>query len=131
MIVVPDTNILVSAIFWNGPSARLVAELIRKKHTICSSPELLGELRRVLKRDFDLTESQVEEKIAKIRAFVGLVAPQNRVKIVIQDPDDDKVLECALECGAAFVVSKDKHLLMLKSVRGIGILSPEELLEKL
>jgi predicted nucleic acid-binding protein len=45
------------------------------------------------------------------------------------DPKDDMVLECALVARATQVVSSDKkHLLSLKQFRGIGMVSPAELI---
>jgi uncharacterized protein len=37
-------------------------------------------------------------------------APLNVVK---EDPDDDRILECAAEAKSDFIVSEDKHLLRL------------------
>jgi predicted nucleic acid-binding protein len=49
--------------------------------------------------------------------------------VVIEDPDDDEILACALAARADAMTSGDRHLLALKSFRGIPILSPSELLE--
>ena len=41
---------------------------------------------------------------------------------------DNKVIECAVEAKASFVVSGDKHLLEIKKYKGIKIVSPKEFL---
>ncbi len=46
------------------------------------------------------------------------------------DPTDNRVIECALECQADFIVSGDKHLLQLKRYAGIPIMSVREFLER-
>lgn len=130
MNVVLDTNVLVSAIFWNGSSFRLVERLLAFGHRIYSSEALLDELRHVLQRDFALSSDHAQEKIESIRRFVHVVEPRETLHVVLLDPNDDKVLECAVECGAEFVVSKDeRHLLALKKFRDTRIVSPNQLLE--
>ena len=51
------------------------------------------------------------------------------LKEIVADPDDDKVLECAVVANATHIVSGDrKHLLPLGSYRGIRVVSPAEFL---
>ena len=55
-----------------------------------------------------------------------LVVPQITVHAVRDDPDDDRILECALASDADFVVSGDRHLLALRRYKSISIVSPRE-----
>jgi predicted nucleic acid-binding protein len=48
---------------------------------------------------------------------------------VQDDPDDNKFIECALECRADYIVSGDTHLLNLKEYEGIKIINAGEFLE--
>lgn len=45
------------------------------------------------------------------------------------DPFDNRVLECALEVDAGFIVSGDSDLLNLESFKNIKIVSPAEFLK--
>jgi len=45
---------------------------------------------------------------------------------VCRDPEDNMVLECALEGHAQYIVSGDKDLLELKEFRGIRIVRAAE-----
>jgi predicted nucleic acid-binding protein len=45
------------------------------------------------------------------------------------DPDDNRVLECALAGAADFIVSGDKHLLRLGSHAGIAIITVRQFLQ--
>jgi predicted nucleic acid-binding protein len=58
------------------------------------------------------------------------VRPSRRVKIC-RDPDDDRVIEAALEGRADFIVSGDDDLIVLVSVENIQIVSPSEFLREL
>lgn len=57
-----------------------------------------------------------------------MVIPTEEFNVVL-DPDDNKFIEAAVEGKAEFIISQDKHLLILKNYKGIKILKPEEFLE--
>jgi predicted nucleic acid-binding protein len=59
------------------------------------------------------------------------VTPQRRVNAVKEDPDDNRILECALAAGADMIISGDGHLLRLTAFEGIAILTPREFLSSL
>ncbi len=130
MNIVLDTNVLISATLWQQSVAqKLLAKIVESGiHTIFSSSEILAEYRRVLVRDFSFPEEKVSSYIENVLLFVALVNPQVRVNIVEEDPDDNKIIECALESQADFILSYDKHLLDLKETNGVKILRPEEAL---
>ncbi len=54
------------------------------------------------------------------------------VKIVQQDPDDDKILEVAVNGGATHIVTGDRrNLLPLRLFEGIAIVTPADLLRQI
>jgi len=53
------------------------------------------------------------------------------VEVVKEDPDDNRILECALAAGADIIVSGDGHLLGLPAYERIAILTPREFLRTL
>jgi predicted nucleic acid-binding protein len=53
--------------------------------------------------------------------------PKN-LNVVPRDPDDNALLECAIESNADYVVSGEGDLLELKQFRGIQILRDSEFL---
>ena len=92
MKIVLDTNVFISAIFWDSPSSKLLEKLILGRHEIYSSVEIIDELTEVLQRDFYLTPEVAGDKIRKISVFTRHVSPSKKVKIVKEDPDDDKII---------------------------------------
>jgi putative PIN family toxin of toxin-antitoxin system len=48
---------------------------------------------------------------------------------VPRDPDDDKIIACALAAGAEYVVSRDRDLLSLGTYAGIKIIAPKPFLQ--
>ena len=51
------------------------------------------------------------------------------LRVVEDDPDDDKFIECAVELKADYVISGDRHLLAVGDYMGIKIQSPASCLE--
>lgn len=128
-IVVLDTNVIISSIFWIGNSHKIVNLAIEQKITNFTSPELLNELSKVLRKKFEVSEDKIEEQIALVAKYSQITEPKFKVKAVKEDPSDDKVLECALSCDANYIVSGNWHLLELGTYKGIKIVKPKEFLD--
>ena len=69
--------------------------------------------------------------------FVELINPYFNLRLITDDHDDDKFVDCAFAANATFIVSDDKHydvlkeidfpkLLVLKLKEFIGLLQSEE-----
>jgi len=123
--IVLDTNILISAILFGGPP-RDVLKLVISGTVGCSlSLAILDELRDVLQRPkFKFSSEQSFNVLEELHAACDIVNPMVKINVITEDPDDNKILECAVEAESAFIVSGDRHLLDLVEFRGIKILTP-------
>ena len=130
-IVVLDTNIFISAVFWEGKPYILVKKAINQEIIVFISAHIIEEIRKVLVRDFNLTKQEIDDIVSAVLYFTHLIEPKEKVDVIKEDPTDDRILECALACNANFIVSRDNHLLNLKEFRGIKIASPEDFLKTL
>lgn len=127
MAVTFDTNVLLSATLWDGSVAqKLLFDLIKQNVKIYSTTEILSEYQEILRRDFDFSDEDTAEILEKVLAFVTLVNPTLKVDIVKEDPDDNPIIECALESNSKYIITYDKHLLNLKEYQEIRIIKPEE-----
>ncbi|QQG38762.1 MAG: putative toxin-antitoxin system toxin component, PIN family [Candidatus Woesearchaeota archaeon] len=129
--VVLDTNVFISSIFWRGNPHKIVELAVDKKIQIYTSPEILTELEEVLKRDFEEDHEFIERQVALILEYAKIVKPLKKVDFVKEDPEDNKIIECALTAKADYIVSGDQHLFFLKEIFGIKILKPKEFLDEL
>ena len=134
MRLVADTNVVVSGLLWKGPSRRLLDFARSGAVTLFTSPELLAELLDVLQRpklERRLEQAGVSpwELVAGYGVLARLVTAPRRPAVVLEDPDDDRVLECAVACRAELVVSGDQHLLELSEHEGIPVLPAREAVE--
>jgi len=84
----------------------------------------------VLKRPkFSLSPRRTIGIVEELCSLCEIVNPSASVRRVIADPDDDRMLECAIEARADAIVSGDTHLLELGKYRGIRILNPSGFLQ--
>ncbi len=57
------------------------------------------------------------------------IIPIEKINITKEDPDDNKIIECAVTAKANYIITYDKHLLKIKKFRNILIIKPEEVLK--
>src|SRR3989344_1319749 len=128
MRITADTNFLVSATQWdNSVAHKVLIKLIETNAEIFTTKEILNEFSEVLQRDFEYNEEETNKIIEKVMSFVILIEPKERLDVVKEDPDDNKILECAVASKSEYVLMYDNHLLNLKEFRGVKIVKPEEI----
>lgn len=128
MIVVLDTNILISAVFWRGAPYKIVLNVLKKKYSLFLSSKILSELAEKLRIKFKFPEDKIKGHIEILMKYGEIIEPIVEVDAVKDDPTDNKVLECAVSCNADYIISGDQHLLKLKEFNGIKILTAKEFL---
>jgi len=127
--VAADTNVIVSALLWEGNESKIIGLVEEGKIKLLTSVTLLNELKKVLMyKRFGLDEKTVDDNVKYILTISEIISPKRSLRVIREDPADDKVLECALEGKARYIVSGDKHLLRLKEFRGIKVIRAKELL---
>jgi len=130
--IVFDTNVLISAWFWAGSESELIDLVEEGALEGYTSLQILDELREAFEYPkFKLQRNEIETIYDYYALLLKVVEPEHRVNIVFEDSEDNKVLECAIEAGADFIVSGGRHLLNLKEFKGIRIVRARELLEEL
>ncbi len=128
--VVLDTNVLVSALGWRGPAMVIVRQCAEKRHQLLLSPAILEELERVLSYPkFRFGGKEIHDYLELVTEVAEIIEPGVQLSVVIDDPSDNRILECALNGGADVIVSGDRHLKALVSFREIPIMSPGNFLD--
>jgi len=127
MRVVCDTNVLISGIVFGGSPYEILYEASERKIVVVISAPILNEVQKVLRNKFNFSG----EELAYLSRLGIFVEPQIKVDKIKNDPTDNKILECALEGRADYIITGDKkHLLPLKKFKNIPILSPQDFLKK-
>jgi putative PIN family toxin of toxin-antitoxin system len=130
MRAVLDANDLVSRFLSALGNPATILDCARDQtFELILSEAILAEFQAVmsynrLRRRHHLSDAENASIVADFAEFAVLVEPTERLSVVLDDPDDDKILEAAVTGEAEFIVSGDQHLLQLKTFRGIRVASP-------
>lgn len=127
--VVLDTNVWISALNFGGKPAQILKIAVKKQIRLYCSQTLFAELLGVLRKKFGYSDEKIEEVEALFKKRVKFREPKITLKVIKTDPSDNRVLECAIESEADFIVSGDKDLLDLVSYKDIKIIRPADFLE--
>jgi uncharacterized protein len=123
-----DTNVYISAFIVPGSKSELAYRLAeRGVFDLAVSVAILWELKDKLGSRFGYSEQEIRDVEGSISSVATIFEPEVELSVVDDDPDN-RVLECAVASEAAAIVTGDRHLLALKSYRGIGIMTVSELL---
>ncbi len=127
MKVVLDTNVLVAAFLSEGVCSKLLLRARRKEYDLVLSPDIIAEFREVLLRKFSLSQSELADVRNLLAEATSEVCKQvDPIEPVSRDPDDDKILACALAVKADYLVTGDRDLLVITQYAGTKILAPRD-----
>jgi uncharacterized protein len=119
--VTADSNIYISGLVFAGQPLQFLDAARAERFQLSLSDALLAEIVRVLRNKFLWTEARLDALPLRLEKFIRRVHPAITLDIVQSDPDDNRVLECAVTAGSQFIVTGDNHLLDLGQYSGIQI----------
>lgn len=111
--VTADTNIYVSGFVFAGRPRQFVDAAENGQIRLAISDAILGELSRILAVKFNWTQEEIAEPVALLTGCAMRVHPTQTIDAVPEDPDDNRVLECAVAAGSRYIVTGDAALLRL------------------
>ncbi len=126
--VTADTNIYISGLIFGGLPRQFLKEAEAGRFQLAISGALTDELCGTLRAKFAWDDDKVEEIAVLLSSYTIRVEPVERLDVIPDDPDDNRVLECAVAAGSRFIITGDGDLLRLGSYAGIRILKVTELL---
>ena len=125
-----DTNIYVSALNFGGRPAQLLGMAQAGTIRIDISDAIMAELIRVLREDFAWDGYRLHFMRQGLLKITNRVTPTRTLKVV-DDPDDDRILECAVEAGSEFIVTNDQAILRLGRYGEITMIRAVDFLQRL
>ena len=122
--IVADTSLLIAGALKPGYAHSFILKRSQTipPYTLYTSEAILLELQQKLE-SLGLPRIDVVEYMNSFTSVAMIVRPTQKITAV-RDPDDDKILECAVEAKANIIVSFDKDLLDMKEYKGIKIAHP-------
>lgn len=128
--VVIDTNVFISS-FFGGIPREIINYWKNGKITLCLSQKIIEEYIEVLNK-LGLKDKNEIQNLTKLFAESYnsiFTAKTPYLKVVEEDPDDNKFIECAVALDSKIIISGDKHLKNIKKYIDIEIVSPKEFIE--
>src|SRR5437660_521560 len=102
-----DTNIFASAFASpGGPTFRIWQAVLDRRFHLLISPALIAELAGVLRKKYKWAEPDVQRILREIAQHAHIIQPRITL-YVAADPDDNRILECAVEGKADLIISHE------------------------
>jgi uncharacterized protein len=130
MMVLLDTNVIVSAVTTRGLCAD-VFRAILAEHELVICSQVLQEVRRILRIKFGVPEPLIEEYLELLGQDAIVAEPEDLPDLPIQDKDDAEIVAAAIGAKAEVLVTGDHELQGLKSIGQLRIISPRAFWEEL
>ncbi len=124
MRLVLDTNVIISALLFDGLPEKLLLSTLGGLHELVLSPYIITETSRILEDRFKVKPANIkllqqllnEGDIVYFEPFLNIVA----------DEPDNRILETAVKGNTDYLVTGDKLLLQLKEYKSIKIITVRE-----
>jgi putative PIN family toxin of toxin-antitoxin system len=130
MKVLLDTNVLAAAAATRGLCADVLRAVLAE-HELVLCPQIIGELRRVLRDKFGMATALIDDYLGMLQQDAVCTHNANPPNIKLRDKDDLGILAAAKNGEAKVVVTGDKELQRLASCAGVRIVSPRQFWEEM
>jgi len=130
MKIVLDANIFISSFFWGGNPRTVLKRAIAKQDELFITSKILNEIEEVIIRPkFHAGRDEIEFYIKSIEEIANKVTIVNEIKKGSRDKKDNKYIDCGMACNADYIISGDIHLLEMKKIAAVKIVTAKEYLD--
>jgi len=125
-----DSNIFISGIIFGGNPRKIIDLVTEGKIQLYISSDILREIKEVLERDkFGFSQNITQQIIFEIESLSEFVSPKSKHSIVNRDPDDNIIIDCAMEAKVDYIITGDYDLLSLKEYKNIKIINASDFMD--
>lgn len=121
-----DTNVYVAEALVGEAAQEMLAATVRASWRVYVSTYVLDECERVMTEQLGCSPRLASLSRRRIVRRAVMVEPGASRQDVPDDLKDTPILRAALDAGADFLVTNDRHLLDLNPYEGLGIVSMTE-----
>jgi putative PIN family toxin of toxin-antitoxin system len=123
--VVFDTNVLIAAFLTEGVCSKLLVRARRREFDLILSNDIAQEFERNLRKKFSISASEIKDAWTVLVEAAGKIVQEvSPILPVCRDPEDDKILACAKQTDADYLVTGDQDLLVIKRYGRTKIVTP-------
>ena len=83
-----------------------------------------------LRDKFQWSGYMLHDMREKLRGLGNLVSPTEALGVIKEDPDDNRILECAMTAKSDYIVTEDKDLLRLVTYGNVRILTIRDFIDQ-
>ncbi len=124
MKVVLDTNVIIDGFKDEYSYEKQIIDAVRSGEIEAyANRQTIQENRLIMRRLIENPE--YEQEINDLLAQINYVINRRQITIV-SDPEDNKILESAVEAEAEYLVTRDNDLLQIGEYDGIQIVTPSQ-----
>ena len=105
--VTADSNIYISALNFGGKPLQVIELARAGLIQLAISNAIITEVQRILHHKFYWKPEDIDEAVQLILRFTHYVQADSTLDVVPTDPNDNRVLECALKAESDTVVTGD------------------------
>ena len=129
MRLVLDTNVIISALLFDGLPEKLLLSTLGGLHELVLSSYIIAETTRILEDRFKAQPANV--KLLQQLLNEGEIVYFEPFLNIVDDELDNRIFETAIKGNANYLVTGDKLLLELKEYKNIKIITVRECMSTL
>ncbi len=114
--LVIDTNSLIQCISKRSRYHDIWLSLLDGRNNLCVSNEIIEEYEEILGRNVTPSFASLAVEVIINSPYTIFISPFYKFQAIIEDPDDDKFVDCAVAANARFLVTEDHHFNVLKNL---------------
>lgn len=116
MKIVLDTNVLLVSLPTHSKYHPIFQALLRKDYDLFVTTETLMEYEEQIGQRLGVERTELQLTELLNLSNVHEIVPYYSWRLIEQDADDNKFVDCAIGAGADYLVSNDRHFDVLLSV---------------
>ena len=114
--IVLNTNVIIRAISGRSLSSLLFDALLNQQFTLCVSTEILPEYEEKITQIFDAEVAELVVITLVVLPNVQRTEVYFNLRLIAQDADDDKFVNCAFAANTHYIVPEDRHFRILTHI---------------
>ena len=115
MKIVIDTNCLLKVLPKNSTYRCLWDAFLHGVFDLCYTTNILEEYDEILSHFYSAKTAEFVVGVLLKSQNTIQITPHFKWDLIIVDPDDNKFVDCALNAGADYIVTDDRHFNILKT----------------
>lgn len=131
--LVIDTNSLIQCISKRSRYHDIWLSLLDGRNNLCVSNEIIEEYEEILGRNVTPSFASLAVEVIINSPYTIFISPFYKFQAIIDDPDDNKFVDCAVAANARFLVTEDHHFNVLKNLDfpKVDLIGLDDFLEEL